>query len=970
MFHSSTNKTINGEILILHHNVQHLPSRLDLLEIFLNESKPDIIALSEHKMTVQELELLKISNYVTASYFSRKSGRGGGVIILTQKNINFKCIETPFLQSLLLEKEFECCLAEIRTGRSSFVLGCIYRSPINTNLDQFFENLEQMLDYLNKKFKQIVIAGDFNIDVLMKNDVYNRFVNILSIYGMFYMVNFPTRVTDHSRTAIDNFITNIDPSKVSVNGVITQISDHDGQLMKLTNVDHINTNLTRKQVRKFDQSNIESFCRHLVLESWFEVFQSTVSEKYNNFYSIYRHYFDVNFPKQYVTVKPYKAKQWIDEDLILQQNEIRELESQFRIVNDNNLKLLIRDKKRDLRNNVISNKKNYFKEKIVNSKNKIKTTWDLVKMEAGKQPNSISNIKLFHQNEYITDPTVICNIFNDFFVSAVKKLVIPQITEYSVNYSLLNVSQATTKFQFEMVTENEIGKIVSSFDNKYSTGNDDIPITIIKSSLPFIIIPLTHIINNSLISGIFPDRFKIARVVPIFKKGSLDNVECYRPISLLPVFSKILEKVVFNQFFNYLENNNLLDKQQHGFRSNKSTVTAGVEFIESIIESVDKGQKVIGIFLDLSRAFDSVEHTKLLDTLHILGVESKELKWFESYLTERKQFVEIDHYVESAKVRYKKKYVSRLLTVQYGVPQGSILGPLLFLCYLKGLPGVVSGNCNKVCLYADDTNIIVTAENQEQIEISSHIGLSLIKDFLNSKNLLLNSSKSNFISFSTKQARSKLSPTIFVDNEALDQVEKTKFLGLVIDENLTWDEHVNLVIRKTSSGLYALRRLALSCNIETLKSIYYALIHSHISYGICIYGATIKRNMDKILIQQKRALRIIFNLKQSESVKHIFSELKIFTVYGLYIYETIKFVLFNNQTEIGNNIHTYNMRSHRPIEYHRLCFFEKRTTYKGNKFYNCLPQIIKGENNKSSFLRALKDYLIASAFYSIQEFTQ
>ncbi|KAG8244467.1 hypothetical protein J6590_108270 [Homalodisca vitripennis] len=519
-----------------------------------------------------------------------------------------------------------------------------------------------------------------------------------------------------------------------------------------------------------------------------------------------------------------------------------------------------------------------------------------------------------------------------------------------------------------MATENEIEKIVNSFENKYSTGNDDIPITIIKVALPFINTPLTHIINHSLISGVFPEKFKLARVIPIFKKGNLEDVKCYRPVSLLPVFSKILEKVVFNQFYKYLESNKILDKEQHGFRSNKSTITAGVEFIESIIESVDKGEKVIGIFLDLSRAFDSVEHKKLVDVLQNLGVENTELTWFKSYLSQRKQYVEIDHFLDSKKIKYKEKYSSHLLKVQYGVPQGSILGPLLFLCYLKGLPGVVQDINNKVCLYADDTNVIVNAKTEELVEFSSYIGLSLIKDFLNSKNLLLNSSKSSFVSFSTKQTRNKIFPTVFVDNEILEQVEETKFLGLTIDENLAWEEHVNLVIRKTSSGLYALRRLAHSCNIETLKNLYYALIHSHISYGICIYGSTTKRNMDQLLMQQKRALRIMFNLKQTDSVKHLFSELNIFTVYSLYIYESVKFVFINKRIAIGNTSHRYNTRSHRLVEPHKLLFFEKKPTFKGNKFFEYLPQIIKKEQNPNTFLSLLKKFLAHAAFYSIEEF--
>lgn len=395
-----------------------------------------------------------------------------------------------------------------------------------------------------------------------------------------------------------------------------------------------------------------------------------------------------------------------------------------------------------------------------------------------------------------------------------------------------------------------------------------------------------------------------------------------------------------------------------------------MEFVESIINSIDKGEKVIGIFLDLSRAFDTVDHSTLINTLSSLGVKGTELAWFKSYISDRKQFVEISHYFNNSKPIYKETYSSSLLNIQYGVPQGSILGPLLFLCYLKGLPGVIWDKNNKICLYADDTNIIVTANSKENLEIASHINLSMIKDFFDSKNLLLNSQKSNFVTFTTKQTKQKLNPTIFIEENLIDQLEKTTFLGLVIDENLTWNDHVNLVVKKTTSGLYALRKMATSCNIETLKTIYFALIHSHVSYGICIYGSTSKLNMDRILLQQKRALTVILNLKKkSDVVKNDFSKLKIFTVYSLFIFETIKFVVSNNKLTFGNTVHSYNTRPHRLVEHHKLELFKKKITYKGNKYFDLLPQNIKKEiNNTNRFLNLAKAFLIQSAFFSIGEF--
>jgi hypothetical protein len=318
-------------------------------------------------------------------------------------------------------------------------------------------------------------------------------------------------------------------------------------------------------------------------------------------------------------------------------------------------------------------------------------------------------------------------------------------------------------------------------------------------------------------------------VVPIFKKGNPNY--------------PFLEKVVYNQLLNYLESNKLLDNEQHGFRPGKSTITAAISFIESIIDSVDRKENVIGIFLDITKAFDSVSHDKLLNQLTTLNIKDKELNWFRSYLENRRQCVELhgNTHHQNCKFKYIQKFQSNFQMVKQGVPQGSILGPLLFICYLIGLPNVIPKGGGSVCLYADDANITVSGDNLDNMELFSFITLLSIKEFLGDRNLSLNISKSNFITFSTKQNRSKLQPNIFVDDSDLEQVDSSKFLGLILDHNLSWDNHVHHVVSKMSSGLFALRQMSRVCNLETLKAIYYSLINSHMSYGIVIYGATSKK---------------------------------------------------------------------------------------------------------------------------------
>lgn len=955
---------------IFHQNVQHLSSRLNILKINLEEIQPDIIAITEHKMSKVEISFLNIQNYSVCSYYSRCHSLGGGVMILAGKNIKSKQIIIPAVQELITEKEFECCLSEITVNHFSFVMACIYRSPQQCFLEPFLDKFDILCEILNNKFRNIIIAGDFNINVLIKNKAYHAFINILNSYDFEYKVDFPTRVTAETETAIDNFVSNIKCKKLKISGLITQISDHDGQLLEILGIKNISQLVNKKYSRKFSSTNISLFLKMLAGENWQGVYQATVEAKYDVFHSIFAHAFEISFPKLLVLEKRSNFNEWISDDIKNKKTKIVELEKLYRTIKTDTLKHEIKESKLEVKIQSNREKKHFFDNKILKSNNKSRATWGIIKSEINNKPTGRDDITILHSGKLVTDPLLVGNIFNDFFINAVDNLIMLNTQQSSVGDSPTNNSSNMLNiFKFKEIDELQLHKIVMAFENKFSTGIDDIPISIVKQSISLICKPLTHIINSSLISGFFPCKLKVAKVIPVFKRGNRNDSTSYRPISLLPVFSKLFEKVVYYQLSEFLEDNKVLDGEQHGFRSKKSTITAGINFIESIIDSVDKDENVVGVFLDLTKAFDSVSHEKLLNKLNILNIKGKEHKWFSSYLKNRLQCVEIQHTFKyaSSKYRYIQNVLSEFQVVKYGVPQGSILGPLLFLCYLNGLPKVIPKG-GSICLYADDANITVSGKNKNDIELVSFLSLLSVKEFLDEKNLLINTSKSNFISFSTKQKRSTFQPDLFIDTSKLSQVDVTKFLGLILDPNLGWDKHVDHVVSKMSSGLYALRQMTRICSIETLKTIYFSLINSHMSYGIAIYGATSKKNLDRILLQQKKAVRIIFNLQRRQSVREYFSQLGILTVYSLYIFETIMYIK-NYQLAITSTVHhNYNTRINRDVEQHRLQFFEKKASFIGKKFLFALPNVIIQESNLNKFKMLLKDFLLNLSLYSIQEY--
>ena len=337
-----------------------------------------------------------------------------------------------------------------------------------------------------------------------------------------------------------------------------------------------------------------------------------------------------------------------------------------------------------------------FSKKVQGQKH-IRKTWGIISEILSKKHKNKSSIKsIVIDGKTIKDSQQIAEKFNDFFLNIGTNLAASLETNTSKTHRSYLNSNILTSFGFNLVDEDHINKIMKSLKNKTLSGHDGISIKLLKYLSPALLKPLTLIINQSLITGLFPEKLKIAKVQPLFKKGDEEHIENYRPISLLTSISKVFEKVVFLQLTKYFQDNGLFYDGQYGFRENHSTEMATVELLDRIISALDDKQLPISIYMDLSKAFDTLNHDILLDKLSYYGVEGTALQWFDSYLSNRSMYVEIDNMKSSVR------------TLTTGVPQGSILGPLLFLIYMNDISN--SSNLFKFILFADDTNLFSTIE--------------------------------------------------------------------------------------------------------------------------------------------------------------------------------------------------------------------------------------------------------------------
>ena len=354
-----------------------------------------------------------------------------------------------------------------------------------------------------------------------------------------------------------------------------------------------------------------------------------------------------------------------------------------------------------------------------------------------------------------------------------------------------------------------------------------------------------HLINCSLSAGICPDMSKIARVIPVYKnKGEKHLFSNYRPISMLPVFSKIIEKLVYNKIFDFLVRYEILFKSQYGFRRGHNTTHATLDFLKTVEAAVKQGEIAVGVFCDLSKAFDTLDHEILLSKLDHYGIRGKWLSWIRSYLTNRQQFVDMDGVKSS------------LSPITVGVPQGSILGPLLFLIYINDLPSAL----DKLVpvMFADDTNLVLRGKHLPEVVATLNCELENLNDFFKANKLKLNADKTKLVCFRKKgHPFEKEDLSVVLDGIKLDCEKNTTFLGITLDEHLTWQDHCDKVANKMARNTGVLNRIKKLVPTTSLLTIYNSLIFSHLSYGLEVWGGTSAKNFKRITGIQKKAIRII-----------------------------------------------------------------------------------------------------------------
>ena len=583
-------------------------------------------------------------------------------------------------------------------------------------------------------------------------------------------------------------------------------------------------------------------------------------------------------------------------------------------------------------------------------------TWNVINDVLNRNRETKSkDISLLQNGILINNNEQIANIFNEYFSKIGTNLSnnIENIDNISAE-DFFHVRQ-NASIQIQLTDEDEIIELVSDLSDA-SGGPDTIPTKIMKQVIHTIITPLTHICNISLTTGIFPQHLKLSKITPLHKQGNKQLYENYRPISILNCFSKILEKLMFNRLNKFFNDNDILIPNQHGFTKSKSTTSAILQLTDYVLKSFDQKKFVIGIFLDFKKAFDTVDHNILLTKLENYGIRDITLKWVTSYLSDRKHFTQIGD------------QKSQTLTLTHSIPQGSILGPLLFNIYINDL--INCTNKLELILFADDSCFYTSNHNLTQLIENANLELNNIKNWTIANKLTLNIDKSHYIIFKRRRKLPTEIPQLNINNLPLELVEDTKFLGLIVQSDLKWNQHIKILtnkLHKYSSIIYLIKHCL---DKNSLKQIYYGLVYSFLVYANVIWGKSPMQHLKPLITAQKRIIRTIMNRDRLHHTNLDFYNLGFLKFQDIITYFASIFVFkslnefahpFNYFNTTGNE-HHYNLRNSQNLRPPLTLSLQSQSSpsYYCCSIWNNLPEHIKNRTSVASFKFGMKQHLLSS----------
>ena len=950
----------------------------------------DFYCFNETNVKENEPHDFEIENYTSEMLYGiEDKAKGSGLALFFRNTLPFTRLK--FLS--IRNKYFETLGGKLKCDLGHVYIVTVYRYNQNCSdefQDEFFKLLETVID------KPCVILGDFNLDTLHYSTSRHvqKLVDNFITYGFSPLISKATNFFKSGSTGIDHIWCNVVSSNI-YSGVIKESTSSHKPIFaniptKADDLENDSQSTATFFAQNISSKNIENFQLDLkiLLENFStvnaqpDITSTDAKFQFSSFYTklkeIYNKHFveEVNcdnkrnfINKPWITLgiaKSCKIKNELHNVWIDSRNKENEAEAEFEFK-------VYRARLRDLIREV---KNKYFTNRFKKCSGDIKRSWKVLN-EIRNKKKKLSFPKYIDFNgSLITSRRVILAEFNNYFVNIANNLNKGKKDSDCQDFHQFMKNRVDDSIFLNDITPNEIEDIIKNLNPNKSSDLSPRILKLVRYSISPV---LTALFNNCMHASVFPDELKVARVIPLFKAGDKNDITNYRPISLLPVLSKIFEKLIHCRMTAFLDKHHVLYKKQFGFRKQHSTIHALNTAVTQIVKSLNNDDVVIGVFLDFSKAFDTVVHRILLRKLEHYGIRGKALDLLTNYLSNRKQFVCVDG------------IKSDLLDITNGVPQGSVLGPLLFLLYINDLvysqckctSRTCMSNCTETAsfiLFADDTNLFVNGNDIISVASKTNLIISNIKRYLEANYLHINIKKSNFIHFTSPRSKKEKFGTnlIMFDSQPLIKVTETKFLGVIIDEKLDWKSHIKYIGKKVSSTTRSLWEMRRIITKSLRNSVYNALVNSHLSYAISVWGSGANVSKLKPLFTiQKRCLRNLFKIRKvSEFIKghtkSTFNNHKILSVYNLYFYFTVSCIARLRQLRSPEYLYSLlnidNDKHRIIIPLLKTEHYQQNFLYQGPKLWNQILPYIKDRNfnipsTMSLFKSRTKDFLLKLQSY-------
>jgi hypothetical protein len=840
-------------------NAQSLRAKTELVQDYCRDENIDLFLVTESWLKDDDLAVigeLENSGRFTLLHTPRAGRAGGGVACLVNSKFHATKVNTPKMKS------FEHIAISLKSDRKSVSVVVLYRpEPSRHNpytMSEFFDEFTQLLAHFNSIRGEVVIVGDFNFH-FNKHDNTNtiQLKEIFDTFGLQQHVKEPT----HRCGNILDLILSRNGSLVSNCSVSDLNSDHHCILFNLE-FSGPTSSIKEIQYRKTKSIDMTHFKRDIKAKIGTlpdsEIHSMDLLNSLVNTYNSLTLVLDKHAPSITKKIHDRNPTPWSNADIKSAKAEKRKAERLWRRTRSDVHFDLFKTKRNYLNNLLKRLKSEDLSKKIETNKGNSKALFKIINASLNRKQNSpLPN----HRND-----SDLANEFAAFFEQKINKLrtKLDDVIPVTDSDDRANTDQPDTNVklcEFRCLSEDEVRKLIHKMPTKHCE-LDPLPTWLVKACLDVLLPLLTKIINSSLLLGAMPVNLKHAMVKPLLKKIGLHCIkENYRPVSNLTFLGKLIESAVIDQFLNHLTEHKLHDDRQSAYKKYHSTETLLTKVHNDILTAMSRGDMTMLILLDLSAAFDTIDHSILINRLkQAYGIDGSALSWFKSYLTDRSQSVSIN------------SSSSKCLQLKYGVPQGSKLGPVLFNAYIAPLSNIVRKFNIEDQKYADDEQLILTfrpkdLHDQSKAKRMMEDCIKEIRGFLHQNKLCNNSSKTEFLLIGNQSQFQYLhSKSVTVDDSIINASEHVKNLGVIFDKHMRMDKQVNKMCKNVYFNIRNISRIRNSLGKDDTKTIVNALVTPHLDYGNGLLYGISKKLERKLQVAQNAAVRLIEKINKFDNI--------------------------------------------------------------------------------------------------------